>query len=100
MMTIDKFVKLIRQATRGTLDAPPYDKADFALNERGQIDSANEQCPIYELAYRLCDFDWEDVFQAGEALGLNRRSIRAIMNAADNKTHGPLRKRLLRACSL
>lgn len=67
--------------------------------EDGCITSDNDTCPINEVADQEVG-DNGDVFENGERLGLSRRTVSAIINAADNRTHGKYRRKLLKACGL
>lgn len=65
------------------------------------IESDNEDCLISEVAWRqdneICEID---VHARGKKLGLNSRTIKSIIDAADGRTNGRLRKRLLKACGI
>lgn len=100
-MTITEFLteleRVCREPCRGCLGD---EGARFRLNG-DFIESDEEYCPISEVAWRQDDEITEiDVFARGGKLGLRSRDIRAIINAADGKTNGRLRQKLLVACGI
>jgi hypothetical protein len=62
-----------------------------------------DSCPlhaIYDESETEDDEDPVDYFEKGTLLGLRRRDVQAIADAADGRKNGRLRKRLLKACGL
>jgi hypothetical protein len=75
--------------------------ARFHVEDGKYIQSDEELCPIHEVAWRQDEeVSGEDVYEKGRKLGLSDRSIQAIIQAADGKTSGRLRQKLLKACGI
>lgn len=76
---------------------------EFYVEPDGCISSRRDDaCPINELASELIPDAWKmaDVFARGRAIGLCKKDVVKIMNAADGKTRGVVRKELLETLGL
>lgn len=59
-------------------------------------------CPITALVWCKTGKEFQDYLfvKAGKTIGLDCKSASRIAGAADNDTNGPIRKSLLKACTL
>lgn len=78
---------------------------EWTLDEDGNLMDANDRCPLWHMYERhYWDDDEEDEAEdqvdAGRRCGLRERDAIAIAQAADNRGHPRLRKRLLASVGL